>query len=147
MSFLFRTRPVLGLLFVRLALGVVILPHGLQKTLGVFGGPGFQKTIEIFKTQYGFSTGAVLLLMATEVLGSLGLITGIFTRLCALAIATSLSICAYMNHIQNGFFMNWSGQKAGEGFEYHVLAVGMALALVLSGGGSFSIDRLISREK
>ena len=48
-------------------------------------------------------------------------------------------------HRANGFFMNWAGTQAGEGFEFHILAIAMALALIIGGGGRFSVDRAIAR--
>jgi putative oxidoreductase len=49
-----------------------------------------------------------------------------------------------MVHWKIGFFMNWSGNQAGEGFEFHILAIGLAIALLIRGGGALSIDRSIS---
>jgi len=50
-------------------------------------------------------------------------------------------------HLPNGFFMNWTGQQAGEGFEYHLLAIGMALAILIQGSGRYSLDRLLARDR
>jgi len=86
MKAIMKTTDSVALLFIRLALGVVMFPHGAQKVLGWFGGPGFSKTIEIFRTNAGFPAALVILLMAIELLGSLGLIVGFFTRVCALGI-------------------------------------------------------------
>jgi putative oxidoreductase len=47
-------------------------------------------------------------------------------------------------HAANGFFMNWGGGQPGEGFEYHLLAIGIAIALMIAGGGKFSVDRKLS---
>jgi putative oxidoreductase len=46
-------------------------------------------------------------------------------------------------HLANGFFMNWSGTQAGEGFEYHILALALALVVVISGSGAASVDRAL----
>ena len=54
-----------------------------------------------------------------------------------------MAICMFMNHVQHGFFMNWFNQQKGEGFEYHVLVLGIALALLIKGGGMLSVDRAI----
>lgn len=134
-----------GSIFLRLALGVVMFPHGAQKVLGWFGGPGAAKTIEMFTTKAGFPVFAVILLMITEFIGSLCVISGLFTRVFALAIGLSMAICAVGNHMQNGFFMNWMGNQKGEGFEFHILVVGIALALAVRGGGAFSIDRMLTK--
>jgi putative oxidoreductase len=142
-----KTDDSLTPIFLRLSLGVVMFAHGAQKVLGLFGGAGFEKTIEIFKTQMGFPTWITVLLMIIELFGSLGLIFGFLTRLCALSIGTSMAVCAYMNHLKNGFFMNWFGTQKGEGFEYHILVLGIALALIVKGGGLLSFDKALMKGK
>jgi putative oxidoreductase len=51
----------------------------------------------------------------------------------------------FMVHLPNGFFMNWYGNQKGEGFEFHLLAIAIAAALLLRGAGPFSIDRAVSK--
>lgn len=142
-----RTDNSIAPLFFRLALGSVMFAHGAQKVLGWFGGPGFEKTIQIFSSQMYFPFWLTIILMITEFFGSLGLILGLFTRISALGIGIAMSVCAYMNHLKNGFFMNWFGQQKGEGFEFHILVVGISLALLVKGGGLISIDRMFSKKK
>jgi putative oxidoreductase len=137
----------MALLFIRLALGIVVFAHGAQKVLGWFGGAGFGKTIEIFTMQLAYPLWIVLLLMFIEFCGSIGLIVGLMTRLSALGIAASMVVCAYQNHLQNGFFMNWFGHQAGEGIEYHILVLGMCFALMAQGGGSMTIDRALAHTR
>ena len=143
---LIKTDGNLSSLVLRLTLGCVIFAHGAQKVPGWFGGQGAEKTIELFSSM-GFSLPVVLFVMATEFLGGTALILGLFTRVAALAIAVDIGVCAYLNHLQHGFFMNWFGQQKGEGVEYHILVIGIGLALMISGGGIFSVDRTISRKK
>lgn len=131
-------------LLLRLILGLVILPHGLQKTLGMFGGYGFAGTLDFFTTQMGVPAIVAGLVILAESLGALGLLVGFATRLGALGIAMVMSGAILMVHWQNGFFMNWGGNQPGEGFEFHLLALGIALALLIKGGGALSIDRLIA---
>ena len=131
---------------IRLALGVVIFPHGMQKVFGWFGGPGYSATVTTFSAM-GFPLWAILLLMVSEVLGSLLLVFGLLTRVWALAIGAAIAICLKMNHLQYGFFMNWFGQQQGEGYEYHILVLGIALALVFRGGGMLSLDRVLARDR
>lgn len=100
----------------------------------------------IFTTKLHLPAVAVILLMATEFLGSLCLIGGFFTRVFDFAIGFSLSVCALMNHVQNGFFMNWFVNQKSEGFEFDILAAGIALALAVKGCGAFSIDNMISKK-
>jgi len=145
-KFILKTDNSISPLFVRLALGAVMFAHGSQKVLGWYGGPGFEKTIQIFSGLH-FPFWMTLLLMFIEFFGSLGLIFGFLTRPSALGIGTAMSVCAYMNHVKNGFFMNWFGQQKGEGFEYHLLVVGICLALIFKGGGLISIDRMFSKKR
>jgi putative oxidoreductase len=127
-------------LLVRLALGIVMFPHGAQKVLGWFGGPGMTKTLQAFAGM-GFPAWSVAGLMAVESLGAVLLVFGFLSRLWAIGIGASMTICMFLNHVQNGFFMNWFGQQGGEGFEYHILVIGICLALLVKGGGALSVDR------
>jgi putative oxidoreductase len=141
MQAFFSTDPAQwGLFILRVVLGLVILPHGAQKLFGWFGGYGFKGTMGFFTGTLHIPTVAALLVIAAESFGALGLVFGLFTRLAALGIAAVMLGAAYIAHRPNGFFMNWSGQQKGEGFEYHLLAVGMALVLIVYGGGALSLD-------
>ena len=140
MKALFRTEDSLSLLLIRLAVGIVMLAHGLQKTLGLFGGAGFSGTMGMFTSQ-GMPALLAFLVILSESLGSLGLIVGFLTRVAAFGCASVMLGAIGMVHWQNGFFMNWFGKQPGEGFEYHILALGMALALLIGGGGKASVDR------
>lgn len=131
----------------RLFLAVVMFPHGAQKVFGWFGGPGFSNTMGMFTHMMGIPYVFGLAAVLTEFLGPLFLLAGLCTRLAALVIGFEIAVAAFMVHLPNGFFMNWSGKQAGEGFEYHILVVGMALALVIGGGGKGSLDRLLSRPR
>ncbi len=143
MNALFRTPDSASLMIVRLALGIVMLPHGLQKTVGLFGGGGFSGTMGFFTSQ-GMPAALAFLVILAESAGSLGLIVGFLTRIAALGIGCVMVGAIFMVHLPNGFFMNWFGKQAGEGFEYHLLAIGMALAVLVGGGGRASIDGAIA---
>jgi putative oxidoreductase len=134
-------------LVIRLTLALVMLPHGLQKTLGLFGGYGFFGTMGFFTEKLGMPGAVAFLVIMAESLGSIALGIGLLTRFCAASIALVMVGAISMGHFQNGFFMNWYGNQAGEGFEYHLLVIGMALALMLSGGGRASIDRALAKEQ
>lgn len=131
-------------LLARLALGLVIFPHGAQKVLGWFGGHGFAGTMMFFTGTMGLPYLVALLVVLAEFIGSLGLIAGVLTRIAALGIGSVMLGAILMVHLPNGFFMNWGGTQAGEGFEYHLLAIGLVLILLLRGGGALSIDRIIA---
>jgi putative oxidoreductase len=128
----------------RIMLGVVFLPHGAQKIFGWFGGYGFSGTMDFF-TKGGIPAALAFLAIMAESVGSVALIAGFFTRIAALGIAVNMVICAIGNHIQNGFFMNWFGQQKGEGFEFHILVVALAIGLMIKGGGKWSVDAAITK--
>jgi putative oxidoreductase len=132
------------LTILRIALGAVMLPHGLQKTIGWFGGYGFSATMGFFAS-IGIPAFFGFLAIAAESAGAIALITGFTTRVAAFGTAVTLAVASTM-HIGNGFFMNWSGQQKGEGIELHILGIAMALVLMIGGGGRFSLDRAISNE-
>lgn len=132
-----------SLLVARLALGIVILPHGLQKALGLFGGNGYSATVGFFESMGIPSIIAILIILA-ESAGAIGLIVGFLSRFCALGLTLVMIGAVYMVHLQNGFFMNWFGNQQGEGFEYHILAAGLALVVLIGGSGRWSIDSIFS---
>ena len=140
---LMQTDDDVGRLIVRLALGLVMFPHGAQKLLGWFGGGGFAGTMQGM-TSMGLPAVVVLLVILAEFFGSLSLITGFLGRVGALGILCVMLGAIFMVHLPNGFFMNWMGNQKGEGIEYHLLAIGMALAILVKGSGAFSIDRSMS---
>lgn len=128
----------------RLVLGVVFFAHGAQKMLGWFGGYGFHGTMGFFE-HMGMPAAVALLIICTEFFGGLGLIAGLLTRIAALGIGGEMIGAIFMVHLPNGFFMNWMGTQKGEGFEYHLLVIAMAAALLLRGAGAFSLDRALSK--
>jgi putative oxidoreductase len=130
-------------LVMRMILGIVFFPHGAQKALGLFGGHGLSATLDFFTQQMGLPLIVAVLVVAAEFLGSIGLVFGFFTRIAALGILAVMAGAVYLVHWQNGFFMNWMGNQQGEGIEFHLLAMALALALILRGGGLASIDRAI----
>lgn len=141
---LLSTTDDLPLTIARLSLGFIILPHGLQKTLGWFGGYGFTGTMGFFTETMGIPALFALLAITAESLGALALIAGALSRVAAFGIGVVMLVATTI-HVSNGFFMNWSGQQAGEGFEYHLLALGLSLVVILGGGGRASIDRAVTR--
>jgi putative oxidoreductase len=132
------------LTILRLAAGIMIFPHGLQKTFGWFGGAGFSAQMAGFEQMHIPAIFAFLAIM-TEFLGGLGLILGALTRIAALGLAVDMTVGVYLVHWHNGFFMNWSGHQKGEGFEFHILVVAMAIVLMARGGGAASVDRALAK--
>lgn len=126
---------------VRITLGLVMFPHGAQKMLGWFGGYGFSGTMGFFTQQMGIPAAFALLAILAEFAGALGLITGLLSRVAAFGIASVMVVAILTTHLGNGFFMNWAGNQKGEGFEYHILALGLAVAVIIRGSGALSLDR------
>jgi putative oxidoreductase len=144
MRMLFATDGGWSALILRLGLGIAMFPHGMQKTLGWFGGEGYRKTYELFVNGQHFPAVVTILVILAESLGSIGLIVGCLTRLAALGILCNMVGAVALVHWKFGFFMNWFGKQAGEGFEYHLLAIAISLALILLGAGNWSIDRAVA---
>ena len=131
-------------LILRVGLAVVIFPHGAQKLLGWFGGNGFSGTMTFFTDTMGIPWILALLVIVAEFFGSLGLLVGLLTRVAAFGIGMVMTGAIFMVHLQHGFFMNWSGNQAGEGFEYHLLVLAIVLALLVRGAGAWSVDRALT---
>lgn len=132
----------------RIALGIMILPHGMQKLFGSFGGYGFEGTMGFFTDTMGIPWTFAFLAIVAEFFGGLGLITGALGRIAALGVGSVMAVALFTSHLGNGFFMNWSGaMPAGtEGFEFHLLAIALAAIVVIRGSGALSVDRLLVRE-
>ncbi|MFW6085001.1 MAG: DoxX family protein [Gemmatimonadota bacterium] len=136
-----------GPTILRLTLALVIFPHGAQKLLGWFGGFGFSGTMEYFTATVGLPAVIALLVILIEFFGPIALAAGLFTRAAALGIGAVMVGAVTIQHLQHGFFMNWTGQQAGEGFEYHILVLGIVLVLLLKGSGALSLDRMLGGDR
>jgi len=134
-----------SLLVSRLALGIVILPHGMQKAFGAFGGYGFEGTMGFFQSM-GMPYFLGVMVILAEFVGAIGVLLGAGTRFMAFSIFLTFFGAMFMGgHVQNGFFMNWFGAQPGEGIEFFILVLGLALSLIISGGGKLSVDSVVSK--
>ncbi len=133
-----------GATVARVALGGVMIPHGAQKLLGWFGGYGFQPTMGFLTAQAGLPHPIAFLVILIESFGALALVLGLAGRVMAAGVAAIMVGAIATVHLPNGFFMNWTGAQKGEGFEYHILAIALALVVVLRGSGAASVDRVLS---
>lgn len=131
-------------LILRWTLGLVMFPHGAQKLLGWYGGVGFNGTMSVFTHEMGMPWLIAFLVIMGESFGSLLLLAGLLTRFAAASLAVIMLGAMTMVHLPHGFFMNWFGQQQGEGYEYHLLTIGIAAALVVAGAGKWSVDRAIA---
>jgi putative oxidoreductase len=142
---LLKTNDSVATFITRISLGIVMFPHGAQKVLGWFGGYGFHGTMGFFTGQMHIPALFAFLAIVAEFAGSIGLITGFLSRVAAFGIAVNMIVAIVMVHSANGFFMNWYGNQKGEGFEYHLLTLGLTAAVILAGAGKWSIDSALSR--
>jgi len=142
-DWLLQTNSGVAGLLLRITLAIVIFPHGAQKALGWFGGHGFKNTMKYF-TSTGIPAIFASLAIAAEFLGPLGLAVGLLTRIAAFGIACVMVVAIITVHLPHGFFMDWNRNQKGEGFEYHLLALGIAITLMIVGAGAWSLDGVLS---
>ena len=128
----------------RLALGVIFFAHGAQKMLGWFGGYGFTGTMGFFTGVLHIPPVFAFLAIAAEFFGGLGLIFGLLTRVAALGVFCNMIVAVVMVHSRFGFWMNWTGEQKGEGYEYHLLLLAASAFLMIRGAGAASVDGLLS---
>jgi len=141
---LFSTDDNTATAILRIVLGLVFFAHGAQKMLGWFGGFGFSGTMGYFTGTMHIPAPLAFLAIAAEFFGGLGLILGFLTRIAAFGIAVNMLVAIATVHGAFGFFMNWSGTQKGEGFEYHLLVLGITTFLMIRGAGAFSVDRALA---
>lgn len=133
------------LLIVRILVGVVIAGHGAQKLLGWFNGFGFEATMNFFTETMHLPYLLALLVILAESIGMLALIAGLFTRLLSGVLIAIMLGAIITVHYQYGFFINWFGAQAGEGYEYHLLVIALATVTLLNGSGVYSVDRFMKQ--
>ena len=148
MKKLFETDPNnWSALVARIALGIVIFPHGAQKLFGWFGGFGFEKTMGFLTSQAKLPYIIALLVILIESIAALFVFFGFATRIAALGILANFLGIVIKVHAANGFFMNWAGTQSGEGIEFFLLLFGLAIILLITGGGKASVDAALSGQR
>jgi len=135
----------LGFPILRVATGLMLMPHGAQKLFGMFGGGGIDGTVKFF-TSIGIEPALplVYLVGCTELIGGFLLAIGLFTRFAAAGIAIQMAVIAFHVKFANGYFLA-VGPKL-DGYQMALLWGFAALAFALQGGGRYSVDRAIGKE-
>ncbi len=129
----------IGLLLLRLTLGLVFILHGAQKLFSAFGGHGltgsaqFMNTLRLRPAKF-WATAAAL----GEFLGGILLVVGLFTPLAALLIIAVMLVAIMKVHIHKGF---WNSQG---GYEYNLVLAAIAVVLGLTGAGAYSLDTVFA---
>ncbi|TVR35673.1 MAG: DoxX family protein [Nitriliruptor sp.] len=131
----------LGLLVLRVLVGVTFSLHGFQKLFGWFGGGGLSGTASWFRS-LGFGDGRIAAVMAgtSEVVGGLGLAMGLLTPFAAAAMIGTMTTAALVNNASKGF---WS---AGNGWELNGYLIVIAFAVAITGPGAYSLDAALGLE-
>jgi len=125
----------------RIVVGALLIPHGMQKLFGTFGGVGFTANAQLFD-RLGFHPGIFwgTLVACTEFFGGILLVIGLFTRGAALAVTIFMLTAIYVTSKGGGFF--WTNR----GSEYSILILACAVFFLIRGGGAWSLDRRLGRE-
>ena len=114
--------------------------------LGLFGGYGFRGTIVFFTDSMHLPWILGFLIIIIEFIGSLSLIAGFASRIWSMLLIVLMLGIILTSHFSNGFFMNWTGNQKGEGFEYHLLVIGLCIATIINGSGTYSVDKIINKD-
>lgn len=140
----FDAKDLFAPLMLRIPLGLIFMAHGSQKLLGLFGGQGLTGTFKTFEEKLGIPPIFTLLAIIAEFGGGFGVLTGFLTRLSAAGISVVMVVAIYKVHWAHGFFINMSSVVGrGYGYEYNIALLGMALYLMIAGGGRWCLDRLV----
>jgi putative oxidoreductase len=129
----------IGILIVRVVVGLYVAGHGAQKLFGWFGGPGIDATVEGMRSHLGLRPARfwVTSLSATEVIGGVLMAIGFLGPLGPIAVAGTMLGATVFGHWANGPWI------AKGGYELTITNLAVALAVALLGVGSFSIDALL----
>ena len=132
----------IGLLLLRLAVGLTLAAHGTQKLFGWFGGPGLSATGQFF-TVLGFPPGRRHALMAAlgETVGGALLVAGFATPVAGAVVVSVMLVAVVTVHLSKGFFAQ------NGGYEYPFVLAVAALALAFIGPGSLSLDAIVGFER
>ncbi|WP_370222396.1 DoxX family protein [Cytobacillus sp.] len=125
----------LGLLIIRLVIGVLFIGHGAQKLFGWFGGHGLKGTGGWFES-IGMKPGVMMALFAglAELIGGILFALGFLTPLAALMIAGTMIMAIVKVHGPNGL---WA---TSNGYEYNLTLLSVAIGLALIGPGRYALD-------
>ena len=135
------------LLVFRLVVGLTMMYYGSQKLFGIFGGSGFNPTLTMFQDKMGIPPVLGALAIFAEFAGGLGVLLGAVTRVAAFGIFCTMAVATFMGAKSITTLEMVNGVDPIRGTAYPLLICTIAFALVLLGGGSFSVDSKLLRRK
>jgi putative oxidoreductase len=125
----------IGLLLIRLVVGLIFIGHGAQKLFGWFGGYGPKGTGGFFE-QIGLKPGVSMAVLAGlgELVGGLLFAAGLFTPVASALLVAIMLVAIAKVHLKNGFWVT------ANGYEYNLVLIAIAIGVALIGPGAYSID-------
>ena len=135
---LLYTNDSVAMLLVRFPLGLDMFVHGYMKITNIAGTMRYFDGLGI---HHLFAWLAII----AEFFGGIGLMTGALSRIAAFGVTVTMVVAIFERHLAYGYLMNWHGALpfGTEGYEYHTLAIGMSLAVMIAGAGWVSVDRYL----
>jgi putative oxidoreductase len=130
----------------RLTAAIIMFPHGAQKLLGWFNGFGFAGVMNYFTETVHLPWIIGFLVIIIEFFAPIALLLGFATRISAVLLSFVVLGVIFTVTGQNGFFMNWHGTNAGEGYEFFLLFLGLLISLIITGGGKYSADGVLAKK-
>jgi putative oxidoreductase len=127
----------------RVTLGIVFFAHGAQKMLGWFKGPGLKNSTKTLAEHMHIPVALGFLAIAVEFFGGVGLIVGLLSRIAAAGVVVIMLVAIVLVHGRYGLFLNWFGDREGDGYEYHLLALALAIIVIVRGSGALSLDHFL----
>lgn len=136
----FATNNSLNGLALRIPAGIIFIAHGAQKLFGSFGGHGLEGTAG-WMASIGLEPGYLMAFLAgsAEFFGGIALLLGLLTRPAAIVTAFTILVAIVVVHLPHGLFMS------NNGYEFGLALLSISVALIFSGGGAYSLDRVIAQ--
>jgi putative oxidoreductase len=130
----------IGLLLIRLVVGLTFMGHGAQKLFGWFGGHGLKGTGEWLES-IGVKPGLFMAFLAGagELAGGFLFASGLLGPVGAILIVVTMLVAIFKVHGKNGYWVTQGG------YEYNLILIAIAVGVALIGPGSFSLDAIIFR--
>ena len=133
-----------GLLVLRIALGLTMLYFGSQKVFGLFGGQGYGATVEMMNSKMGIPVVFAHLGILGEFAGGLGVLAGCLTRVAAFGVACTMAVATFISAkgpgVLGGIFSGSPGADASKLF-FPAILCSVAISLIIMGPGLLSVDQ------